>query len=44
MAGDEMDLVVERAGKTYGFEFKASDSPRAIASMHNSIRLKLANP
>ena len=41
--GDEMDLVVERAGKTYGFEFKASDSPGTTASMHNSMRdLKLA--
>lgn len=40
--GDEMDLVVERGGKTYGFEFKASDSPGTTLSMHNCIRdLKL---
>jgi predicted AAA+ superfamily ATPase len=36
--GDEMDLVVERGAKRYGFEFKASDSPGATLSMHNSLR------
>lgn len=36
--GDEMDLVVERAGWRYGFEFKASASPGATASMHNALR------
>lgn len=42
-SGDEMDLVVERGGKTYGFEFKASDSPGTTESMHNCIRdLQLA--
>jgi hypothetical protein len=36
--GDEMDLVVERGAKRYGFEFKASDSPGATLSMHNCLR------
>jgi len=36
--GDEMDLVVERGGRRYGFEFKANDSPAATLSMHNSVR------
>lgn len=35
---DEMDLVVERGGKRYGFEFKASSSPGTTESMHNCIR------
>ena len=43
-AGDEMDLVVERGGKRYGYEFKASNSPGTTPSMLNSIRdLKLSN-
>lgn len=37
-SGDEMDLVVERAGRRYGFEFKASASPGATASIHNALR------
>lgn len=37
-SGDEMDLVVERAGKRYGFEFKASASPGVTSSMRNLIR------
>lgn len=37
-SGDEMDLVVERAGRRYGFEFKASASPGATASMHSVLR------
>lgn len=42
-SGDEMDLVVERAGCRYGFEFKTSANPGATASMHNSMRdLELA--
>ena len=36
--GDEMDLVVERGGHRYGFEFKASDSPGTTDSMRHSIR------
>jgi len=36
--GDEMDLVVDRGGKRFGFEFKASTSPGKTASMINSIR------
>jgi len=36
--GDEMDLVVERRGRRYGFEFKASDSPGTTPSMHNCLR------
>lgn len=37
-SGDEMDLVVERAGRRFGFEFKASASPGATASMHLVMR------
>jgi uncharacterized protein len=37
-SGDEMDLVVERGGIRYGFEFKATDSPTTTDSMRNSIR------
>jgi predicted AAA+ superfamily ATPase len=37
-SGDEMDLVVERAGRRFGFEFKASASPGATASMHSVLR------
>lgn len=37
-SGDEMDLVVERAGKRYGFEFKASASPGVTKSTRNVIR------
>ena len=36
-SGDEMDLVVERGGRRYGFEFKANDSPGSTDSMKNSI-------
>jgi hypothetical protein len=28
-----MDLVVERGGKRYGFEFKATEKPRVTHSM-----------
>jgi uncharacterized protein len=31
--GAEMDLVVERGGKRYGFEFKATEKPRVTHSM-----------
>lgn len=37
-SGDEMDLVVERGGKRYGFEFKATDNPGMTASIQNSMR------
>lgn len=36
-AGTELDLVVIRGGKRYGFEFKFEDSPRPTKSMHLSI-------
>jgi predicted AAA+ superfamily ATPase len=38
ISGDEMDLVVQRGERKFGFEFKASDSPKATASMHNCLR------
>jgi hypothetical protein len=31
--GAEMDLVIERGGKRYGFEFKATEKPRVTHSM-----------
>ncbi len=37
-SGAEMDLVVERGGRRYGFEFKANDSPAATPSIHSCIR------
>lgn len=37
-SGDEMDLVVERGGKRFGFEFKASTHPGTTDSMKNCIR------
>lgn len=37
-SGDEMDLVVERGGRRYGFEFKAGDSPGTTPSILNSMR------
>jgi predicted AAA+ superfamily ATPase len=37
-SGDEMDLVVERGGRRYGFEFKASASPGITASIRNVVR------
>ncbi|MDR1280125.1 MAG: ATP-binding protein [Opitutaceae bacterium] len=41
-SGDEMDLVVERGGRAYGFDFKASASPGLTASMRNAaLDLKL---
>jgi hypothetical protein len=36
--GDEMDFVVERAGRRYGFGFKASASPGSTASIYNALR------
>ncbi len=32
--GAELDLLLERRGKRYGFEFKYSDAPDATKSMH----------
>jgi predicted AAA+ superfamily ATPase len=40
--GAELDLLLERRGKRYGFEFKYSDAPDATKSMHIAVRdLKL---
>ena len=33
-AGAELDLLIIRGGKRYGFEFKFEDAPRATRSMH----------
>jgi hypothetical protein len=33
-AGAELDLLIMRRGKRYGFEFKFEDAPRASRSMH----------
>jgi uncharacterized protein len=42
-SGAEMDLVVERGGRRYGFEFKASESPGNTDSIREVIAdLKLA--
>lgn len=32
--GAEMDLLLLRGGRRYGFEFKCSDAPRTTKSMH----------
>ena len=37
-SGDEMDLVVERGGRTYGFEFKHNDAPGRTPSMLGAQR------
>jgi predicted AAA+ superfamily ATPase len=40
--GAELDLLVVRGGRRYGFEFKFEDRPRVIRSMHEVMRdLKL---
>lgn len=40
--GAELDLLVVRGGKRYGFEFKFEDRPRVIRSMHEVLKdLKL---
>ena len=42
-SGSEMDLVVERGGQRYGFEFKASESPGNTDSIREVLAdLKLA--
>ncbi|MGD8837162.1 MAG: DUF4143 domain-containing protein, partial [Desulfobacteraceae bacterium] len=37
-AGAELDLIVTRAGKRYGFEFKYADAPGRKRSMHIAIQ------
>ncbi len=37
-SGDEMDMVVERCGRTYGFEFKHNDAPGKTPSMIGAKR------
>jgi predicted AAA+ superfamily ATPase len=40
--GAELDLLVIRGGRRYGFEFKFEDKPRVIRSMHEVLKdLKL---
>lgn len=34
----ELDLLVMRHGKRYGFEFKYSDAPRTTKSMHSALQ------
>ena len=36
-AGAELDLIIDRGGRRYGFEFKFADSPRVTRSMHIAI-------
>ncbi len=36
-AGAELDLLLVRGGKRYGFEFKYSDAPRSTKSMHIAL-------
>jgi uncharacterized protein len=36
--GAELDLLVQVAGKRYGFEFKYADAPRGSRSMHVAIQ------
>jgi predicted AAA+ superfamily ATPase len=36
-AGSELDLLVMRGGKRYGFEFKYADAPGTSKSMHNVV-------
>jgi len=36
-AGAELDLLVMRGGRRYGFEFKYADAPRTTRSMHVAI-------
>jgi hypothetical protein len=35
-AGPELDLIVPRGGKLYGFEFKFADAPATTKSMHTA--------
>lgn len=36
-AGTEIDLVIARGGRRYGFEFKFADAPRVSRSMHVAL-------
>jgi predicted AAA+ superfamily ATPase len=36
-AGTELDLLIMRGGRRYGFEFKFEDAPRPTRSMHGAI-------
>ena len=36
--GAELDLLIERSGKRYGFEFKYSDAPEMTRSMHIALQ------
>lgn len=36
-AGAEIDLVIARGGRRYGFEFKFADAPRVTRSMHVAL-------
>lgn len=36
-AGAEIDLVITRGGRRYGFEFKFADTPRVTRSMHVAL-------
>ena len=41
-SGAELDLLIARGGKSYGFEFKYGDAPQATKSMHVVVQdLKL---
>lgn len=35
--GAELDLMVRRGGRKYGFEFKYSDAPKMTRSMHSAL-------
>ena len=37
-AGAELDLLLLRRGRRWGFEFKCSDAPSTTRSMHTSVR------
>ncbi len=36
-SGAELDLLLLRRGKRWGFEFKCSDAPSATKSMHSAL-------
>jgi predicted AAA+ superfamily ATPase len=36
-AGAELDLLLTRGGKRYGFEFKRADAPRTSRSMRSAL-------
>ncbi len=39
-SGAELDLLIVRGGKRYGFEFKYADAPRPTQSMHVVIEFQ----